>query len=149
MQQEIRVLLLGPYSLCVEATSIIALCSTQVTMATIGLALCIPLPTPVTWISIVVVPVRRVTTTGATVILSAAQYQGRDQGLFVAPLYFNRAGLVNSDAVNNPGYSGYFWSSTVYSSSYAYFLSFSSTYVAPANYSNRYYGRAVRCLAAA
>ena len=71
-------------------------------------------------------------------------HQGRDQGLFVAPLYFNRAGNVDSDALNYPGNNGYFWSSTVNSSSYAYLLYFLSTYVNPANYVNRYLGRTVR-----
>ena len=56
---------------------------------------------------------------------------------------------MSSDALNNPGYSGYFWSSTVYSSSSAYYLYFYSTYVNPANYDgNRYIGWAVRCLSA-
>ena len=73
--------------------------------------------------------------------------QGRDQGLFVAPLYFNRAGRVDSDALNYPGYSGNFWSSTVASSSFAFYLYFYSTYVNPADYNSRYYGRSVRCLA--
>ena len=72
-------------------------------------------------------------------------YQGRDQGLFVAPLYFNRAGNVNSDALSYPGNSGYFWSSTVSNSSDAYGLSLYSTYVNSANDNlNRYYGRSVR-----
>ena len=73
--------------------------------------------------------------------------QGRDQGLFIAPLYFNRAGYVLSDALYYPGSGGYFWSSTVSSSSFAYVLGFSSTLVNPANYSNRYNGWTVRCLA--
>ena len=72
--------------------------------------------------------------------------QGRDQGLFVAPLYFNRAGNVYSDALNYPGSNGYFWSSTVGSSSYAYFLFFYSTYVNPARNGDRYGGWTVRWL---
>ena len=51
-----------------------------------------------------------------------------------------------SDALDNPGRSGYFWSSTVSSSSDAYNLSFSSANVGPANNYNRYLGRTVRCL---
>ena len=78
------------------------------------------------------------------IFYSARLIQGRDQGLFVAPLYFNRAGNVGSGALNNPGNSGGFWSSTVASSSYAYYLLFSSTSVYPASNSSRYYGRAVR-----
>ena len=56
---------------------------------------------------------------------------------------------MNSDALSVPGNYGYFWSSTMYSSSSAYSLGFYSTYVNPANYysySSRYYGRTVRWL---
>ena len=52
-----------------------------------------------------------------------------------------------SDALYGPGSNGFFWSSTVYSSSYAYFLLFNSTNVNPVNGYNRYYGRTVRCVA--
>ena len=80
------------------------------------------------------------------IFYSARLIQGRDQGLFVAPLYFNRAGYVGSDALNSPGSNGYFWSSTVGSSSYAYFLSIYSTIVNPVNNYYRYFGRPVRCM---
>ena len=56
------------------------------------------------------------------------------------------AGFVYSDALSYPSL-GYFWSSTVYSSSYAYYLGLSSTVVDPVGSSNRYIGRTVRCLA--
>ena len=53
-----------------------------------------------------------------------------------------------SDALLYPGGNGYFWSSTVFSSSNAYYLYFNSTYVYPADINfSRYYGWAVRCLA--
>ena len=52
-----------------------------------------------------------------------------------------------SDALNNPGYSGFFWPSTVFSSSSAYGLVFGSTNVSPDNSSYRYVGRAIRCVA--
>ena len=54
---------------------------------------------------------------------------------------------MNSDALNNPGRYGNFWSSTVLSSSNAYYLLFNSSSVYPANSDNRYYGRSVRCVA--
>ena len=78
--------------------------------------------------------------------LASSYTQGRDQGLFIAPLYFNRAGGVSSDALNYPGSNGYFWSSIVSSSSLAYYLIFSSANVNPASNYNRYSGRSVRCL---
>ena len=52
-----------------------------------------------------------------------------------------------SDALGGPGNYGYFWSSTVNSSSGAYGLGFSNTGVSPANNGSRYGGRSVRCVA--
>ena len=51
-----------------------------------------------------------------------------------------------SDALSGPGNYGSFWSSTVYSSSNAYYLYFGSTNVSPAINYYRYYGRTVRWL---
>lgn len=73
--------------------------------------------------------------------------QGRDKGLFTAPLYFTRAGYVNSDALNSPGSSANYWSSTVYSGTGARGLYFYSTNVYPEYNGNRYYGFSVRCVA--
>ena len=53
---------------------------------------------------------------------------------------------MNLDALSGPGNYGSFWSSTVYSSSGAYYLYFSSTDVNPAYGNIRYSGRTVRCL---
>ena len=69
---KIKVLSIAHYSSSAEASSTVALWATQVTVATIGLALCSPIPTPVTCLSIVVVPVCRLTTSGSTDFLSAA-----------------------------------------------------------------------------
>ena len=44
------------------------------------------------------------------------------------------------------GSSGYYWSSTAYSSAVAWSLNFGSSSVSPGNFSNKYYGRAVRCV---
>ena len=66
-----------------------------------------------------------------------------------SPLYFIPAGYVYSGSLNDAGRSGNYWSSTAYSSTYAYHLYFYPSYVSPSNYGygGRYYGRSVRCLA--
>ena len=68
--------------------------------------------------------------------------------LVSAPLYFVRSGDVYSGSLRYAGNVGLYWSSTAYSSaSYAYSLHFYSGYVDPSNYSSRYAGFSVRCLA--
>ena len=68
--------------------------------------------------------------------------------LVSAPLYFVRSGYVTSGTLRFAGYYGDYWSSTAYSNtSSAYELCFTSGYVGPSNYANRYYGQSVRCLA--
>ena len=64
-----------------------------------------------------------------------------------APLYFSPVGYVGSGSLNDAGYGGGYGSSTAYSSSLAYLLSFGSGGVKPSTFSSRYYGRSVRCLA--
>ena len=65
-----------------------------------------------------------------------------------SPLYFHPSGAVNSGSLRYAGSSGSYWSSTAYSSTNdAYFLYFNSGYVNPSDYSNRYRGFSVRCLA--
>ena len=65
-----------------------------------------------------------------------------------APLFFVRSGYVNpSNYLFNAGYDGYCWSSVAYSSAYAYYLYFSSSYVNPSYNVSRYYGQSVRCVA--
>ena len=68
-------------------------------------------------------------------------------GLLAAPLYFVRSGYVNNTSIGNFGSSGYYWSSTVNSTTNAYFLYFNSGNVNPANSTNRNYGFSVRCIA--
>ena len=59
------------------------------------------------------------------------------------------SGYVNGASINYRGNAGSYWSSTAYSSDYAYLLSLGSSGVSPGTvYSYKYYGRAVRCLAA-
>ena len=68
--------------------------------------------------------------------------------LVSAPLYFVHSGHVYSGSLKAAGGSGFYWSSTAYSSTgYAYNLGFSSGIVNPSNSGGRYNGRPVRCLA--
>ncbi len=69
---KIKVLSIAHYTSSAEASSAIALWTAQVTVASIGLAPCSPISTPVTWISVVMVPLRRITTAGTTDFFSAA-----------------------------------------------------------------------------
>ena len=65
-----------------------------------------------------------------------------------SPLYFHPSGNVLSGSLWYAGNSGYYWSSTAYSSTNrAYYLSFGSGYVSPSFGGYRYYGFSVRCLA--
>ena len=65
-----------------------------------------------------------------------------------SPLYFNPSGYVDSGSLWYAGNSGYYWSSTAYSSaSDAYYLGFGSGAVNPSFYNYRYLGQSVRCLA--
>ena len=68
--------------------------------------------------------------------------------LVSTPLYFVRSGVVHSGSLRLAGNTGYYWSSTAYSStSYAYILYFYSGHVAPSYNYTRYFGQSVRCLA--
>ena len=62
------------------------------------------------------------------------------------PLYFIRSGHLYGTTLGNFGGYGFYWSSTVYSSAYAYNLRFYSGELYPANRSGRYDGRSLRCL---
>ena len=65
-----------------------------------------------------------------------------------APYYFNPSGYVYSGSLGSAGIDGYYWSSTAYSStSRAYSLGFTSSYIDPSDYDLRYFGQSVRCLA--
>ena len=64
------------------------------------------------------------------------------------PNNFVYSGYVYSGSVYDRGSTGFYWSSTAYSSNYAYYSSLNSSYVYPGtNSSNKYLGRAVRCVA--
>ena len=70
-----------------------------------------------------------------------------DSHLLTTPLFFVRSGYVNSGSLRNVGSYGYYWSSTVGSSSNAYILYFYSSNVGPTYSDNRYRGYSVRCIA--
>ncbi|MDO5451793.1 MAG: FISUMP domain-containing protein, partial [Candidatus Saccharibacteria bacterium] len=67
--------------------------------------------------------------------------------LELSPLFFARGGTVNGSSVNSSGNYGYYWSSTVPDSGYAYNLYFRATSVTPMNGNGRNNGFSVRCLA--
>ena len=60
---------------------------------------------------------------------------------------FTLSGRVHSSSRGYQGSSGYYWSSTVNSSSNAYHLLLNTSYVYPANFSSKNYGFSVRCIA--
>ena len=60
---------------------------------------------------------------------------------------FTLSGRVHSSSRGYQGSSGYYWSSTVNSSSNAYHLLLNTSYVYPANHSSKNYGFSVRCFA--
>ena len=62
------------------------------------------------------------------------------------PLYFIRSGFLDGTTLYNLGGSGYYWSSTVNSSTLAYSLSFYSGGLYPASRNYRSGGRSLRCL---
>ena len=64
------------------------------------------------------------------------------------PVNFVYSGYVYSGSVNPRGSYVYYWSSTAYSSYYAYNLYLGPSYVYPGTLDgNKYYGRAIRCVA--
>ncbi len=67
--------------------------------------------------------------------------------LELAPLYFVRSGNVSGSTVGYAGNYSQYWSSSVNSSSYAYYFRFAATYVSSGDASFRNYGRSVRCVA--
>jgi len=69
-----------------------------------------------------------------------------DAGLIGTPWLAQRGGNWGS-GFGGLGSSGYYWSSTQLSATYAYYLSFNSTYVNPATGFDKSYGYAVRCVA--
>ena len=69
-----------------------------------------------------------------------------DAGLIGTPWLAQRGGFW-SNGFGYQGSFGYYWSSTQYSATSAYYLYFNSTVVNPADYNSKNYGFAVRCVA--
>ena len=62
------------------------------------------------------------------------------------PVNFTLSGAVHSNSRRDQGY-GYYWSSTVNSSNSAYYLNLNISNAIPADYSSKFYGFSVRCIA--
>ena len=60
---------------------------------------------------------------------------------------FTLSGYVYNGSVSSQGSGGYLWSSTVNNANFAYYLYLNSSYVRPANVSDKLYGFSVRCMA--
>ena len=60
---------------------------------------------------------------------------------------FLLSGYYDSGGANLVGTFGLYWSRTAYSTGYGYYLRLNSTTVYPQNYSYKYHGFSVRCLA--
>ena len=63
-----------------------------------------------------------------------------------SPVYMVWSGTINNGALNEAGYSGYYWSSTVSTAYDAFYFLFRGNLVSPALVNNRIYGRSVRCV---
>ena len=63
------------------------------------------------------------------------------------PYYFVRSGFIDGGTLYSPGVLGFYWSSTVSSSTNAYYLNFDGTDIYPARNYYRYSGWSVRCVA--
>ena len=64
-----------------------------------------------------------------------------------APMNLTLSGYASSSSMYDQGSGGYYWSSTVYSFSNAYSLYLNSSGVTPSDYSTKFYGFSVRCVA--
>lgn len=62
-----------------------------------------------------------------------------------AALRLPLSGYIDNGSASNQGSDGYFWSSTRINNYSMYFLYVSTSSIYPANYSNRSFGRSVRC----
>ncbi len=71
----------------------------------------------------------------------------RSTGQYGDPLYFSRSGYVDGSTLYYSSTGGVYWSGTVNSSGYGYYLYFNSGGLNPAGRYGRYFGRSVRCVA--
>ena len=61
-------------------------------------------------------------------------------------IFFPASGYRNGTGLYDRGSSGYYWSASLYSQTYGYYLDFSSTGVTPARNDRRFYGFSVRAV---
>ncbi|MBR3052411.1 hypothetical protein IKG60_02205, partial [Candidatus Saccharibacteria bacterium] len=80
-------------------------------------------------------------------ILYNSNSKDNPSGLMSAPLYLSRSGRIDGGSLLLAGGNGYYWSSTVYSSERARYLSFLATSVNLEYYTTRYLGFSLRCVA--
>ncbi len=78
---------------------------------------------------------------------SVGYKSGGFNALRTSPLWFVRSGFIYSGTLSNPAAIGVYWSSTVASSADAYFFSFNSGGITPANSNSRLNGWSIRCIA--
>ena len=119
-------------------------------LASSGCSSTITTPLPVTTASICPAGWRLPTSNGGEFTALNTAINGgsttTDAGLIGTPWLAQRGGSWSSGFYNQ-GSNGYYWSSTQYSATSAYFLLFNSTFVGPANNNSKYNGFAVRCVA--
>ena len=77
-----------------------------------------------------------------TGLLSVCRSIGTDIDLCFFPASGNR----NGTGLNNRGSNGNYWSSSLYSQTYGYYLYFNESGVYPANSNDRFYGFSVRAV---
>ncbi len=78
-------------------------------------------------------------------------YRANATSIRIEPLYFIRSGVVRG-SVTGGTLNGYYYHGTIYNDVGSYFMSFSSTFIRPNEYSGSYYARRfngypIRCLA--
>ena len=85
---------------------------------------------------------------GITTGISSSSYANNGfKNVRKAPLWFVRSGYLSYGTLLNPASNGRYWSSTVISSSNAYYLYFNGNAAYPTNSGGRGDGRSVRCIA--
>lgn len=78
---------------------------------------------------------------------SVGYKSGGLNALRTSPLWFVRSGNVDNGTLNKPAVDGYYWPSTVASSTNAYSFVFYGSNIVPAHSNGRFNGRSIRCIA--
>jgi hypothetical protein len=61
-------------------------------------------------------------------------------------IFFPASGIRYGTSLLDRGSNGYYWSASLYSAAFGYYLYFYSSYVNPASYNGRFYGFSVRAV---